>query len=227
MISKKYNTILQNLIVNLLYNMKHILILIFLLNTIIYSKITFAQDSMLDSTCQSAKLNIDNFLSASIGKMIKVSQMRIAPNIQDSKLEQILSDCVDISKVSKRVLGRAKWNSLTEKEQQNFLTQYPIYFIKLFRNVILQSIKGVQTFELQGNKVKNNYDILLKFYDKNKQPIKIILRIEQKNNQFKITDGEFLNVSVVSSQRQMFDRINDENPKAIKNFKASDYFEKK
>ena len=194
---------------------------------IFFTKTTLANKTDFKGTCQEAGSNIEHFLSASIGKIITISQLRIAPDLQNKKLEQTLFDCVDVVKVSKRVLGRAKWNSLTAQEQKHFLHEYPIYFVHLFKDITLKSIEGVKSFDYKKSNIRNMYDISLQFHDSQKQPILIQLRIETKDNMLKITDGQFLQVSIIGSQRQMFDRLYDANPNVLKNFNAKDYFNKK
>ena len=184
---------------------------------VIMFKLAFASEEFRGS-CRDAKLNIANFITASVGQLLTISKLRIAVEMQNAKLEKVIEDCTDVIKVSKRVLGRAKWNSLNDAQQENFLKQYPIYFITVFRDITLQALNGVKTFSFKPNGIENKYDIILEFYDKDKEPIIFTLRIEENDGYLKITDGEFLGVSVVSSQRDMFDRLYSENPNSIKNF---------
>lgn len=176
-------------------------------------------------SCSEAGLNIQKFIESSLGQMLRISKLKIAPEMQNQQIQEIIANCTDAQKVSKRVLGRRKWHNLNAEQQKNFLQQYPIYFIDIFKNVTLSALKGVKMFNIEDGSITNSYDIILIFNDPNKKPLSFTLLIEKRKDRLYITDGQFLDVSIVAAQRDMFDRIYEQNPDMIKNFNAKKFLE--
>jgi ABC-type transporter MlaC component len=195
-----------------------------ILLTLIY--FIFAFKSSLAESCLDAQNDYEKFLNSSIGEMIHIAKIKVSPEIQGEMMEKLLFECVDIEKVSKRVLGRVKWQELTEEEKENFLREYPKYFISTFKDTILVALNGIESFNARKLRDGNSYVVSLKYADKSKKDIEIVLDLEQKEDKLKITDGKFAELSIVSSQRQMFDRLYDKNPRVIKEFKAEKYLTK-
>ena len=156
--------------------------------------------------------------------IVSITLSRIAPHAQDEKMEQLLVECVDVTKVSKRVLGRAKWEELSKEQQANFLKEYPRYFFSTFKDIIISSLSGTSSVTVKPTSIKNVYEAT---FINGKEPIKINLTLEQKDGFYKITDGAYNNVSVVDTQRNSFDMMYEKDKNAIKNFKAEKYMPKK
>lgn len=189
---------------------------------IFYCSYSFA-NSNNQTLCADAGTDVNKFLQSSISAMLSISQSRLSPDLQDAKLKQIIAECTDSIKVSKRVLGRRKWLNLNQEEQKNFLSEYPIYFIKIFKDITLNALKGVKSFEIDQSSVQNTYTIILDFIDNNQNQLSFNLIIEEKKGRLYITDGQFFNVSIVGAQRDMFDRIYEQNPNIIKYFNAKEF----
>jgi hypothetical protein len=181
-------------------------------------KIVFA-----NSTCRDAGLNINKFMDASVGQMLVISKMKIAPEAQNQKLEELIASCVSVDKVSKRVLGRAKWATLNKAQQDNFLKEYPKYFVKVFREVTVSTLSSIQSYSFRRGAMDNTYDVTFIPLNKNTNPFILTLTIEPQGEYLEITNGEAFNVSILNSQRQMFDRLNDQNPNIIKTFNAESF----
>jgi ABC-type transporter MlaC component len=186
----------------------------------------FAFKSSLAESCLDAQNDYEKFLNASIGRMINIAKIKVSPEMQEKMMEKLLFECVDIEKVSKRVLGRAKWQELTKEEKDNFLMEYPKYFISNFKDIVLVALNGIESFNTRKLGEGNSHIVSLKYADKSKKDIEIVLEIEEKEGKLKITDGKFAELSIVTSQRQMFDRLYDQNSKVIKEFKAEKYLTK-
>ena len=178
------------------------------------------------TNCISAGLNEDKFFQASVGEVVKISRVKISKQAQNRELEELISECFDVEKVSKRVLGRAKWEELSKAQQENFIKEYKIYFVSVFSDTVLASVQGVQSYSFRKTNIENNYQINFVSSNKEKKELSIILVVEKMDNMLKIIDGKFSEVSIVSSQRQMFDRLYDENQNVIKEFKAANYINK-
>lgn len=166
-------------------------------------------------------LSVATYASKSI---VMVTLSRIAPEFRDQKIEELLIECIDVTKVSKRVLGRAKWSELSQEQQDNFLKEYPHYFFHTFKDIIISSLTNVQDVTVKPTSINNVYQATFKT---NKEPISINLTLEEKNGFYKITDGAYQNVSVVETQRNSFDMMYEKDKNVIKNFKASKYINKK
>lgn len=179
-----------------------------------------------DTNCISAGLNEDRFFQASVGEVIKISRVKISKQAQNRELEELISECFNVEKVSKRVLGRAKWEELSKAQQENFIKEYEIYFVSVFSDTVLASVQGVQSYSFRKANIENNYQINFVSSNKEKKELSIILVVEKMGNLLKIIDGKFAEVSIVASQRQMFDRLYDENQNVIKEFKAANYINK-
>ncbi len=177
-------------------------------------------------TCTEAKMDEKLFFDASFGAMINVAKSRISPSMQNQKIEQILFDCVDVEKVSKRVLGRAKWQELSEDEKRKFLIEYPKYFIETFKDITLASLAGVEDFSFRRIGTTSSYVVSLKYAEKSQKNLELVMNIEEKNGSLKITDGKFAEISILTLQKQMFDRLYDFNPNVIKEFRAVNYITK-
>ena len=177
--------------------------------------------------CRNVKTDYEKFLNESVGRMLNISKSRVSPERQAEAMEGILFECVDVEKVSKRVLGRAKWQELNEGEQKTFLVEYPKYFINNFKDLILTTLTGIETFPSRKLGTGNSYAVSLKYADKSKKDLEIVLDIEEKNGELKITDGKFAEVSIIASQKQMFERLYDQNPNSIREFRAEKYITKK
>jgi ABC-type transporter MlaC component len=174
-----------------------------------------------------AKTDYEKFLNESVGRMLRISKMKTSSERQAEEMENLLFECVDIEKASKRVLGRAKWQTLNEDEQKTFLVEYPKYFISSFKDIILIALQGVEDFKSRKLGNQNSFLISLQYADKSKKNLEIVLDIEEKNGELKITDGKFAEISIINSQRQMFAMLYDQNPKSIKEFRAEKYITKK
>lgn len=174
-------------------------------------------------TCDnnSDAIDVATYASKSI---VAITLSRIAPHAQDERMEQLLVECVDVTKVSKRVLGRAKWEELSKEQQDNFLKEYPHYFFYTFKDIIISSLSGTSSVTVKPTSIQNVYEAT---FATGAEPIKINLTLEQKGGFYKITDGAYNNVSVVDTQRNSFDMIYEKDKNAIKNFKAEKYITKK
>lgn len=176
--------------------------------------------------CEEAGENIEMFLNASIGRMIAITNNKASKEHKSEEMYEVIQNCVDVTKVAKRVVGRAKWQELTESEQENFIKEYPKYFIGVFRDIILASITGTKEYIYKAGKAENTFDVTFISYKSPENNFTVNLLLEKKDGHYVIIDGKFSEISVLQSQKNMFDRLYDSNKQVIKNFKAEYYIKK-
>ena len=81
------------------------------------------------ANCEKAGLNYEEFLNETTKKMISAANSTKNYNEKINELKVAIDACVDVEKISKRVLGRAKWQGLSTQEQGNFIEEYKKYFV--------------------------------------------------------------------------------------------------
>lgn len=178
-------------------------------------------------SCKEAGDNLEDFFSASIGRIIMITNSRIVTEAKNEQLYNLIQECIDVEKVSKRVIGRSKWDELSDDEKRNFLQEYPKYFVGIFRDIVLSAITGTKNYTYKESKVKGTYDVKFVSSTSADKDFTISLVIDKKDGRYAIIDGKFSEVSVLQSQKNMFDRLYDQNKKVIKEFKAENYIPKK
>lgn len=191
----------------------------------LFSNVAFAETG-----CAKMGLSYKDFFDETVKKMIDVSNSSLSQNGKISELKKTLEACVDVVKISKRVLGRAKWNELGESKESNlqerFVEEYKKYFIFSFGEMIIASLKDVNNFTFKQVANSNIFNVTLHFKSEPKKTLTIGIMIESQDDILKIVDGKFADVSFVQTQRDMFNRLYDENKESIKNFKAENYIKR-
>jgi ABC-type transporter MlaC component len=176
--------------------------------------------------CEEAGENIEIFLNASIGRMVSITNNKATKERKSEEMYEVIKSCIDVTKVAKRVIGRAKWQELTESEQENFIKEYPKYFIGVFRDIILASMTGTKEYTYKPGKAENSFDVTFVSHKSPANNFTINLLLDKKDGHYVIVDGKFAEISVLQSQKNMFDRLYDTDKQVIKNFKAEYYIKK-
>lgn len=174
--------------------------------------------------CTQAGTEYKKFFELSIGQMIKIANSEKASSERLKSMEELIEPCVDIKRITTRVLGKLKWGSMSIAQRANFITEYKKFFIIEFGEIILSTLKDVAHYTIRENKGLGSYIVSLIYSDKSsKNKLEVEVTLEELNSRLQILDGKFVEVSFVKSQRDLFDRLYSENPACVLNFNAESY----
>lgn len=123
---------------------------------------------------------------------------------KDERFATLFNSALDLDFIGQFVLGRY-WKGSTPKQQQDFIDAYRSFNIKTWSSRF-DEFKG-KTFAFEGttpSKTTNQIFVNTSVAMDQGAPVKVVWRVQYKNNQYKIVDIIIENVSLAISARNEY-----------------------
>jgi phospholipid transport system substrate-binding protein len=121
-------------------------------------------------------------------------------------VNRILLPRIDMTTMSKSVVGRNAWNTASAQAQQTFIKEFTELLIRTYASAIASySNQSVQFFQVRGGwQGQQQLQVNSQINQPNGPPIPMSYRLMLQGNQWKVVDISVDNVSIVQNYRAQF-----------------------
>lgn len=169
--------------------------------SVMLSFTTFAQNSPVPMLEQTAKQIIDSLKA-------NKSNLKNNPSIIYSTVEKYLLPIVDVSGMSRSVLGRQAWNKASNAQKNQFSKAFTQLVIRTYSSPLAQySDETVQFLPLRSPQNANFMRVNSVIVRTQGQNIPLTYSLVAKNGQWRIYDISVEGVSLLQSFRSQFAQV--------------------